>query len=381
MEELYFDNAATTKAYAEVADLVSKLMVAGFGNPSSLHRYGINASLTVKNAAKQIALFAGDSNWQVIFTSGGTEANNLAISGSVPKGKRDTAVISSLEHSSVTQAAEHLKYTGGQFIQIKAQKGATVSPLDIAAAVDKKTAIVSVCHVAGEMGTVQPVDKIAKAVKRKNPKTRVHVDAVQAAPELSKLDYPAEVDMITLSGHKFNGPMGVGVLLVRKGIFIKPFIFGGDQQNGIRPGTLNMPAIAGMGLAAEITAENREVRSLQLKENTAFFRDLICNNDGVRVLGDQAFRAPGIIVAAIRGVRSEVFLHTMESLGLFASAGSACHSSRTLPPACYVDEGLKQNEGVIRFSPGADYSKDNMKQAAAIFKDALFKVRSNTAAR
>ncbi|MBN2804793.1 MAG: cysteine desulfurase, partial [Deltaproteobacteria bacterium] len=379
MKTYYFDNAATSRAFKEVGELLSKLMTDEFGNASSLHGLGVNAAKRVGDAKASILNLIGGDLFDVIFTSGGTEANNLAILGSAPKNRRKCVVISSLEHSSVTESAAHVGLIGGEVRIVKPQPGGVVNPADVLKAVDENCAIVSIVHVAGELGTVQPVFEIAKAVKKKNPKTRVHIDAVQAAGSLPRLDYPDFVDMVTISAHKFHGPQGVGALLVRPHISLKPMFFGGDQQKGIRPGTLNMPAIAGMGLAAQITAKRRFESSVKTRLSADLFRDLILCEDGVRVLGSQEHRSPGIIIAAVAGTRSEVLLHTMEIEGVYASAGSACHSSRTNPSASYVDEGLRDDEGVIRFSIGDEYSNEEIEAAADIFIRSVKKVRVNRA--
>jgi cysteine desulfurase len=374
VKNLYFDNAATTRPFDEVADFIYTTMLDGFGNASSLHGYGVNAASKINSAKEQIRLLAGGSFRQVVFTSGGTEANNLAISGSVPKGPRDTVVISSLEHSSVAEAAAQIAGRGGVRRVVHPLKGGVLNAADIAQMVDKKTALVSICHVAPELGTVQPVNLIARAVKRKNSRTRVHIDAVQAAGGLTRLDYAEEIDMISVSAHKFHGPQGVGALLLRDGVTIRPQLFGGDQQHGIRPGTLNLPGIAGMGLAASKTVEMKDSYIPELQKNVSLLRDLICHN-GVRVLGDQEYRAPGMLVAAVADVRSEVLLHTMEKNGLYASSGSACHASRSQPSVCYLDEGLDKSEGVIRFSPGFEHTREDMQRAADIFIKAVNDLR------
>ena len=252
----------------------------------------------------------------------------------------------------------------------------------MAAAVDDRTALVSIVHVAGEMGTVQPINDIARAVKQKNKKARFHTDAVQAAARLARLDYGPAVDMVALCGHKIGGPMGVGALLLRPGVTVRPLFFGGDQQEGERPGTFNVPGIAGMGAAARMMVAERAEAVPRLADLTARLgRRLLQSAEGVRLLGEESCRAPGLLVVAVRGVRSEVLLHTMEKYGLFASAGSACHSTRREPPACLVDDGLAPDEAVVRFTPGAGVTEDDVEDAARIFETALQEVRCGNAGR
>ncbi|MBN2715681.1 MAG: aminotransferase class V-fold PLP-dependent enzyme, partial [Deltaproteobacteria bacterium] len=236
--EIYLDNAATTRPYAAVCEVMLTALTDGFGNTASMHRRGVDAERQTAVARDHIRQLVGTSGWDVLFTSGGTEANNLAIRTSCPRGKRNVILTTSVEHASVADTADRLRAQGCVVRVVSAGAEGVVTPAQFAAAAHEDTALVSVIHVANEMGTVQPVNEIAKAVKRVAPRCKVHVDAVQAAAQLPRLDYGPEVDMVTISGHKIHGPQGVGVLLFRSNSRIKPLFCGGDQQRGMRPGTM-----------------------------------------------------------------------------------------------------------------------------------------------
>ncbi|MBN2344504.1 MAG: cysteine desulfurase [Deltaproteobacteria bacterium] len=378
MTEIYLDNAATTKPYVEVRDVMLRVMTDDFGNASSLHRRGAQAERAVAIARQHIKTLVGTSDWDVLFTSGGTEANNLAVHTYCPKGKRNAVITSGMEHASVIDTARLLAGRGCTLHVIGGGATGAVSPKAFAEKAGKDTALVSVIHVANEMGTVQPVNEIARAVKRIAPRVKVHVDAVQAAVQLTRLDYCREVDSVTISGHKIHGPQGVGALLFRTGGAIKPLFCGGDQQKGMRPGTLNLPAIVGMGEAARITAEKRQAGVLAMHQRMTEFAARICG-DEVYPLGDAAHRAAGMLVVGVTNVKSEVLLHTLEKYNVLASAGSACHSTRTAPPRCLVEAGLKPEDGVVRFSIQYETSEEELSQAASIFQSALSEVRQGRA--
>ncbi len=364
-EEIYLDNAATTKPWPQVREAVANALESGFGNASSLYQRGLLAAQQIAQAADQIKDLAGSREWKVVFTSGGSESNTTAVLGTVPKGKRDTVITSTVEHAAVQDACKLVAQRGGRVLEVPAGSCGVVDPDDFAAAVDERTALVSLVHVASEMGTTQPVEQVARLVKRAAPLCRVHVDAVQAAAQLGILDYSAAVDMVSISAHKIHGPQGVGALLLRPDVVPRQLICGGDQQEGIRPGTLNLPGIVGFGVAAALTMERRQVMVGQMASQAQeLIQRVVGEVTGVRLMGDRQARAPGMVVLAVEGVRSQVLLHALEMRGVLASSGSACHSRRTRPPRCLLDAGLRSNEGVVRFSLGPDTSDTEIDAAA-----------------
>jgi cysteine desulfurase len=377
--EIYLDNAATTRPWPEAIAAVDAALGDGFGNASSLHRRGAAAARAIREAAVAVAALAG-GDWKVVFTSGGSEADALAVHGTVPRGRRDTLVTTTVEHAAVDEAGKRIAAAGGRYVAVGAGPRGVVDPEELCAAVDERAALVSVAHVANEMGTIQPVAEIAARVKARAPKCRVHVDAVQAVAQLARLDYPPAVDMVSLSAHKVHGPQGVGALLLRPEATVRPLFGGGDQQDGLRPGTLNLPGIAGFGAAAAALAARRGAAAPAMAALGGRLADGMCGAvAGVRALGAPEARAPGIVVLAVAGVRSEPLLHALEARGVLASAGAACHSRRREPPRCLRDAGLASAEAAVRFSLSFDTTTDEVARAVAAFAAAVAAVRAGRA--
>ncbi|HUT79223.1 MAG TPA: aminotransferase class V-fold PLP-dependent enzyme [Polyangia bacterium] len=375
-DEIYLDNAATTRPWPEVVEAVRSAMGEGFGNASSPHRRGLAAARLVRRAVDEIRAAVGGGDWNVVFTSGGSEADGFALLGSAPRGKRDAVVYSGVEHAAVEETAAHLAVTGCRAVRVAAGYGGVVDPGELAAAADERTAVVALTHVANELGTVQPVAEAARQVAAASPRALFHVDAVQALAQLERLDYPREVGSVALSAHKIHGPQGIGALLLRPTVRPRPLLLGGGQQDGLRSGTLNVPGIAGFGVAASLlTARRAEgVRRMRaLADELAGC--LVSAATGVRLLGDPAARAPGILVIAVGSVESEVLLHALVERGVLASAGAACHSTRKDPPRSVVEAGLGRDEGVLRLSLSFDTTGDEIQRAAAAFTAALASLR------
>jgi cysteine desulfurase len=377
LESIYLDNAATTRPDKEVIEAMNRAMNEGFGNPSSLYGIGLKAAEVVRDAMETIERAIGGGPWRVVFTSGGSESNTMAVLGTVPKGKRDKVITTTVEHAAVIESCRQVENLGGRFIQVGAGEGGVVDPKRVIDAVDDQTALVTAVHVAPEIGTVQPVEEIAKLLKAKVSKCLIHVDAVQAFTQLPALNYPAEVDMISLSAHKIHGPMGVGALLLRPNVKPRPIVCGGDQQGRLRPGTLNVPGIVGFQTAVRLVTERRVQGATRMKSLAdRLIQDVVSETNRVRTLGDSQKRAPGMVVLAARGVKSEVLLHTVEAKGLLASSGSACHSTRTDPPQALKDAGLRPDEGVLRLSLSFDTTPIEIDRAVAIIREAINSIRN-----
>jgi cysteine desulfurase len=374
MSEIYLDNAATTRAYPEVVKIVQKMMTDHFGNASSLHLRGVNGSKVIEEAKTAVQQFAGSSKWNVIFTSGGTESDNIAVLGSVPRGKRDTVITTSLSHPAVLDSCKKIAANNGRIIIVPARKkSGTVEPDDITKHLDSRTALVSLSNVANETGAVLPANQIAKAVKQIAPRARVHIDSVQGAARLPSLNFADEVDMVSLSGHKLHGPQGIGALLFKQRAIPRPIMYGGEQQNGLRPGTFNLPGIAGFATALKIFEQAKKEGIANMQRLSNLFTDAVCN-DNIHLLINKDNMAPGIIVLAVDNIKSEVLLHAIEKKGVLASAGSACHSSKKEPSASLIETGLKQNQAVIRLSLALDTTEKEIEKTAVIFKEAVNKI-------
>ena len=251
--EAYFDNSATTKVYPVVKDIMIKVMEEDYGNPSSLHMKGVEAERYIKKAAESIAKTLRCKPEEIIFTSGGTEANNLALIGTALAKKRlgKHIISTTIEHASVSATLDFLKSQGYEITLIGTDDKGIVNPQKVADAVREDTILVSCMMVNNEIGAIEPVAEISAAVKKKNPAVYMHVDAIQAYGKIPVFPSKTGADLISISGHKIHGPKGSGALYVKKGILIRPIIYGGGQGNGMRSGTENVPAVAGFGVAAE----------------------------------------------------------------------------------------------------------------------------------
>ena len=248
---IYLDNAATTPVHPDVAKAVMDCMVNDFGNPSSLHRLGLNAEKRVKEAREQIAWALGVSTDSIFFTSGGTEANNLAIIGTAMARRREGkhCITTQIEHPSVLNTFKYLEKEGWEVTYLPVDKRGMLDPDDVVKAVRSDTVLISIMHVNNEIGSIQPVEDIAKLVKEKGLSPLFHVDAIQSFEKLDLKPRRWGIDLLTVSGHKIHAPKGIGALYMRKGVKIHPVHWGGGQEGGIRSGTENVPGIVGFGEA------------------------------------------------------------------------------------------------------------------------------------
>lgn len=343
---IYLDNAATTKPSQKAVSAVINAMEQ-FGNPSSLHGLGLDAEKIIEKSRKTIADRLGVDKKTIYFTSGGTEANNLAIIGTARalKKRGNRIITSKTEHPSVLESFRTLENEGFEVIYINSEKSGIINLEELKNAVNDKTSLVSVMTVNNETGIIQPVEEIGKITHSASPFALFHTDAVQA---FGKVNYSANVsgaDLISVSSHKIHGPKGVGALYIGKG---KPtaLLHGGSQQSGIRPGTENVPGIAGFGAAAEEDYENCAILYDTLKkEISEKISDVTFN-------GDEAFASKFVLNASFIGIKAEVLLHTLERYGIYVSTGSACSSHKPEPSPVLTAMGASKKEidGAIRFS-------------------------------
>ncbi len=351
--EVYLDNSSTTQAYKSCAELVGDIMYNSYGNPSSLHRKGIEAEKLIKHAKEQIADTLKVSPNDIYFTSGGTEADNLAIMGACGAGRGKHILSTLIEHPAVLNTLRELENKGYSVELIPVQKDGRVDIGRLSRAIRKDTVLVSVMHVNNEIGTIQPIEKIGKIIKSENQFTAFHVDAVQSYGKIPFTAASTGADFISLSAHKIHGPKGVGALYVKNRTKLAPILFGGGQQNNIRPGTENVPGIAGFGLAAQLSCENLEDkanRMSQLKEMLK--RGILSNISDVVINTPDEFSAPHILNISFAHVKSEVLLHSLEADGIYVSSGSACSSHKKGPSYVLSAIGTdrKMIDGSIRFS-------------------------------
>lgn len=359
--EAYFDNSATTKVYPVVKDIMIKVMEEDYGNPSSLHMKGVEAERYIKKAAESIAKTLRCKPEEIIFTSGGTEANNLALIGTALAKKRlgKHIISTTIEHASVSATLDFLKSQGYEITLIGTDDKGIVNPQKVADAVREDTILVSCMMVNNEIGAIEPVAEISAAVKKKNPAVYMHVDAIQAYGKIPVFPSKTGADLISISGHKIHGPKGSGALYVKKGILIRPIIYGGGQGNGMRSGTENVPAVAGFGVAAEESFRDFDKKTDHIREVRDYLREKLTSLPDVY---DNSGDAPHIASFSFVGVRSEVMLHSLEERGIYTSSGSACSSHKRAASNVLTSIGLTKDrlESTLRFSIGEDNTKEQV---------------------
>lgn len=381
--ESYLDNAATTRCSSRVQALVQKTMDEDFGNPSSMHHKGFQAEHQVRQAAQTIAKTLKVSEKDLIFTSGGTESNNLALIGAAMANHRlgSRLVTTQVEHASVLRTMEFLQEQGFEVIYLPVDKEGIVDLDALREAVDANTVLVSVMHVNNEVGAIQPVAQAAGIVHEKNPQALFHVDAVQSYGKLLIRPKKLGIDLLSASGHKIHAPKGIGFLYKHEKAKIHPILFGGGQQAGMRSGTYNVPGIAGIGEAAAEAYENLEekVRHMyglkkRLIEQAACIEGVTVNGRS----GDDS--APHIVNLSFPGVRSEVLLHALEESRIYVSAGSACSSSHQ--GASHTLQAMRLAppllESALRFSFCADTTLEEVDAAALKLQELVPRLRRYT---
>jgi cysteine desulfurase len=353
----YLDHAATTPVLQEAREALIDALEREFGNPSSVHAYGRGARALVETARERVAQAIGASPSEIYFTGGGTEADNLALKGVASKLRAhgNHIVVTTIEHHAVLDAAHRLQRDGLEVSVAPVGGSGLVDPHAIRELVRPNTLLVSVMSVNNEIGTVQPIGEIVRAVKDANPRTLVHTDAVQGLGNIAVNVHAWGVDLAAFAAHKVGGPKGVGALFVRSGVPVEALIHGGGQERGVRSGTLNVPGIAGFGVAAEIAAKEVHEKSERLSEFRARLlegiRDAI--PDAV-VNGDLASRIAGNVNVCIPGTDGETLLLLLDQAGIACSSGSACSSGALDPSHVLLAIGVPPElaKGSLRFSLG-----------------------------
>ena len=324
LREFYLDNSATTRVCDRAAKEMLRVMQEDYGNPSSLHKKGFEAEETLKEARRRVATVLKAAPEEIYFTSGGTEADNMAIFGAVKSRERfgKKIVTTGAEHPAVLRPMEALEKQGFQVVFLKPDRTGKISPQAVEDAVDENTILVSMMAVNNETGAVFPVEAAADAIERAGGRAFLHVDAVQAFGKIPLSVKTLRADMISISAHKIHGPKGIGALYVRKGVHIPPLLLGGGQEKGMRSGTEAMPSIAGFGAAAaEVENPLNFLPQMEMlrdlcKKGLSQFKGLVWQSP------DDAI--PYIVNFSIPGIRSEILLHFLSGKGIYVSSGSAC---------------------------------------------------------
>ena len=363
--EIYFDNSATTQVFDSVREIMVETMMADYGNTSSLHRKGMEAEQYVRAAREEIAKFLKVKEKEILFTSGGTESNNLAIIGTALANRRagNHIITSCIEHASVYNTTAFLEEQGFRVTYLPVDHNGHVSPEDLRAAICPDTILVSIMYVNNEMGAVEPISQLSKVIRETRPEIYFHVDAIQAYGKYVIRPKKEGIDLMSVSGHKIHGPKGIGFLYVDERVKIRPILFGGGQQKGMRSGTENVPGCAGLGAAVKEMYRNHEAKidSLyRLKERlVAGLQEM----DGVTVHGlTGRDSAPQIVSAGFEGVRAEVLLHALEERGIYVSSGSACSSNHPGISGTLRGIGVRPSllDSTLRFSFGMFNTEDEV---------------------
>ena len=350
----YFDNSASTRVLDSVKDIVVKTMTEDYGNAAAKHRKGMEAERYIREARRIIAGTLKAAEKEILFTSGGSESNNMALIGTALANQRAGRHIIStaVEHPSVYNPLTYLEELGFEITFLPVDHNGHISLQQLEEAIRPDTILVSVMYVNNEVGAVEPIEEISRIIKAKNPSVIFHVDAIQAYGKYVIRPKKQGIDLLSVSGHKIHGPKGVGFLYIRSGVKIKPLIYGGGQQNNLRSGTENVPGAAGLGVAAKEMYTDHEEKIRRLTELKDYMTDRLGEIEGTLVNSKKGTEsAPQIVSVSFEGVRSEVLLHALEEKEIYVSAGSAC-SSKKKGSSVLSAMGLSdvRIEGAIRFS-------------------------------
>lgn len=372
--EAYFDNSATTKVLDSVKDIVVKTMTEDYGNPAAKHRKGMEAEQYIRDARKIIADTMKVQEKEILFTSGGSESNNMALIGAAWANQRagKHIISTSIEHPSVYNPLGVLEELGFEVTILPVDHDGHISLKELEEAIRPDTILVSTMYVNNEVGAVEPVEEISKIIKAKNPSTLYHVDAIQAYGKYVIRPKKQGIDLLSVSSHKIHGPKGVGFLYIRNGVKIKPLIYGGGQQAGMRSGTENVPGVAGFGAAAKEMYTNHAEKVQKLIELKDYMTDRLGEIEGTVINSKKGeASAPQIVSVSFEGVRSEVLLHALEDKGVYVSSGSACSSNHPGISGTLKGIGMAQKllDSTIRMSFGMFNTKEEVDYTIDVLKE------------
>ena len=364
-KRIYLDNAATTPIDKRVLSVIRKISTESYGNPSSLHKEGVEAKKILSEARKDIAEIIGANPDEIVFTSGGTESNNLAIFGTVRDPKKSHIIVSSIEHASIIECVKELEKRGAEVTYLPVNGDGVVSSKDIKEAIKENTVLVSIMYANNEIGTIQPIVEIAKAIRHSKSRPIFHTDACQATNYLDMKVLHLGVDLMTFNASKIYGPKGVGALFVRKGIKLSPLIFGGGQEKGIRSGTENVASLKGFAEAMKITEEMKEKESARLTKLRDFFIAEAMEKIPNSVLnGSAENRLPNNVNISIPKTDAEELVIILDARGIACSTGSACANISADGKVSHVVEALgfgrDRAASSLRFTLGRETTKEDI---------------------
>lgn len=370
--EVYLDNSATTRCLPNVATLMTKIMCEDYGNPSSMHRKGVESEQYIRRAKESIARILKVQEKEILFTSGGTESDNIALIGAAFANFRsgNHIITTGIEHPAVLQTCAYLETQGFEVTYLPVDSNGIISLAELEKAMTNQTILVSIMHTNNEIGSVQPIAEAGVLIKRINPNTVFHVDAVQGFGKFRIYPKKMNIDLMSVSAHKLHGPKGVGFLYMNEKVKVKPIIYGGGQQKGMRSGTENVPGVAGMALAIEEVYKDFEAKTEYLYAIKERFIKGLEQLEDVQVNGlTGRDSAPHVVSVSVGGIRSEVMLHALEDRGVYVSAGSACASNKPAVSATlksigvekqYLDSTLRFSFSVLTTEEEVDYTLQQM---------------------
>lgn len=374
--EAYLDNSATTCCLQEATEMMTEVLTKDYGNPSSMHRKGVIAENYINDARKKIAKTLKVQDKEIYFTSGGTESNNIAIFGAVSANKRmgNHLITTSIEHAAVANPFRFLEENGYDVTYLSVDENGVISLEELRNAIRPDTLLVSIMHVNNEIGVIEPIEEAGRIIKEKNPNTLFHVDAIQSYGKMPLYPKKWNIDLLSVSGHKIHGPKGSGFLFVKEKTKMKSIVYGGGQEKALRSGTENVPAIAGLGVAAQVAYANLEENIERMYMLREHFIKKINTISGVSINGkdDRSF-APHIVSVSVEGVRAEVILHTLEDKQIYVSAGSACSSNKPAVSKTLKSIGLKESllDATIRFSFSAHTTLEEVDYAVEVMQEVI----------
>lgn len=367
---IYFDNAATTPPTEEVIESVVVGMKEYYGNPSSLHKLGLNAERMLLTSREELAKTINATSDEIFFTSGGSEGNNFILKGIGKSG--NNIITTKFEHPSVLNALNELREQGIIVHELSLNENGEVDLEELKSFIDKNTVLVSIMHVNNEIGTIQPIEEIGKIIKNNSSRAKFHVDGVQSYGKIAIDVKKANIDYLTVSSHKFHGPKGVGFCYIRKGLRLKPLISGGGQESGFRSGTENLPGVMGMVVAAKMAQASIKESYKKVWEIKEYFIEKLKGIENIKINSPLKENiSPYILNVSFTGIRGEVLLHALEENGIFVSTGSACSSRGGKESHVLKALGLdyKDIDGAIRFS----FSRFNTIEEVDLSNEALKK--------
>ena len=353
--EVYLDNSATTRCFPEVATLMTSIMCTDYGNPSSMHTKGVEAEHHIRYAKEVIAKNLKVNEKEILFTSGGTESDNLALIGTAFANMRSGRhlITTMIEHPAILQTMKFLEQQGFTVTYLPVDENGRIRLEDLDHAITEDTILVSMMHTNNEIGALEPIEQAADLIKKRNRNIIFHVDAVQGYGKFRIYPKRMGIDLLSVSSHKIHGPKGVGFLYINEKVKIHPIIFGGGQQKGMRSGTENVPAIAGMAKAIEMVYSNLDEDIQRIYACRERLIKGLVDIPEIKINGlGGAQSAPHIVSMSVWGIRSEVLLHALEDRGIYVSAGSACASNKPAVSATLIAIGVEKEllDSTIRFS-------------------------------